>query len=210
MHLMPTNKTGENPSWQSSEPYYNDIFTFWDIYRCTTALLHILHPTYCEELLRSMIDTFCHQGWVSDARSSFSTGTVQGVTNGDNVFADAYVKGVRGKVNWNDAFAAMLKNAEVEPPNNHDSRDPTGGPRRTALLTETRIHNPQILAICVPSCIIVSNLNPTPLSASNSPKDSAAPSTASPSLSSQQVSRRPNSQPASTAHTTGATTGKGI
>lgn len=31
MHLLPTNKTGENPLWESSEPYYDDIFTFWDI-----------------------------------------------------------------------------------------------------------------------------------------------------------------------------------
>lgn len=30
MHLMPQNKTGENPLWQSTEPYYDDIFTFWD------------------------------------------------------------------------------------------------------------------------------------------------------------------------------------
>lgn len=29
--LMPTNKTGENPLWKSSEPYYDDVFTFWDI-----------------------------------------------------------------------------------------------------------------------------------------------------------------------------------
>ena len=31
MMLIPTNKTGENPLWQSSEPYYDDIFTFWDL-----------------------------------------------------------------------------------------------------------------------------------------------------------------------------------
>lgn len=31
MHLLPTNKTGENPGWKSEEPYYDDIFTFWDI-----------------------------------------------------------------------------------------------------------------------------------------------------------------------------------
>lgn len=29
-NLLPTNKTGENPKWKSSEPYYDDIFTFWD------------------------------------------------------------------------------------------------------------------------------------------------------------------------------------
>lgn len=31
MHLLPQNKTGENPLWKSTEPYYDDIFTFWDI-----------------------------------------------------------------------------------------------------------------------------------------------------------------------------------
>lgn len=31
MHLLPTNKTGENPLWESDEPYYDDVFTFWDI-----------------------------------------------------------------------------------------------------------------------------------------------------------------------------------
>lgn len=35
MHLLPTNKTGENPLWESEEPYYDDIFTFWDIVRRT-------------------------------------------------------------------------------------------------------------------------------------------------------------------------------
>lgn len=29
MHLIPTNQTGENPGWTSTEPYYQDIFTFW-------------------------------------------------------------------------------------------------------------------------------------------------------------------------------------
>ncbi|PQK10184.1 hypothetical protein BB8028_0002g05080 [Beauveria bassiana] len=135
MHLLPQNKTGENPLWKSDEPYYDDIFTFWDIYRCTTSLLHVLQPTYYEELLRSMIDIWRHIGWVSDARSSFSNGAVQGGSNSDNVFADAYVKGVRGKVNWADAFASMVKNAEEVPPNNNDSRDPTGSTRegRSAL-----------------------------------------------------------------------------
>jgi putative alpha-1,2-mannosidase len=36
MHLIPTNKTGENPLWTSSEPYYDDIFTLWDLV-CSTA-----------------------------------------------------------------------------------------------------------------------------------------------------------------------------
>ncbi len=34
MSLLPTNKTGENPIWTSSEPYYDDIFTLWDLVSC--------------------------------------------------------------------------------------------------------------------------------------------------------------------------------
>lgn len=31
LSIIPTNKTGENPLWTSSEPYYDDIFTLWDL-----------------------------------------------------------------------------------------------------------------------------------------------------------------------------------
>lgn len=51
-----------------------------------------------------------------DARSSNFNGRVQGGSNADNVLADAYVKGVRGNVNWEDGFAAMQTDAEVTPP----------------------------------------------------------------------------------------------
>lgn len=39
-HLLPTNKTGENPLWESDEPYYDDIFTFWDIVSVTLKVLY--------------------------------------------------------------------------------------------------------------------------------------------------------------------------
>ncbi|EJT75709.1 hypothetical protein GGTG_05641 [Gaeumannomyces tritici R3-111a-1] len=127
MNLLPTNKTGENPLWQSDEPYYDDIFTFWDTFRCTTSLLHILQPTVYEEFIRSLIDVWRHEGYVSDARSSNWNGAVQGGSNSDNVLADAYVKGVRGAVNWSDGFEAMRKNAEVTPAKTDgDGRDPSG------------------------------------------------------------------------------------
>lgn len=35
------------------------------------------------------------------------------------VLTDAYVKGVRGNVNWDDGYAAMVKNAEVPQPRNN-------------------------------------------------------------------------------------------
>ncbi|KIW01529.1 uncharacterized protein PV09_07007 [Verruconis gallopava] len=124
MHLLPSNRTGENPMWESSEPYYDDIFTFWDLFRCTTPLFHILQPVAYEELLRSIVDVWRHEGWLPDARSSNFNGKTQGGSNADNILADAYVKGLRGQINWDDAYAAMQTDAEKVPPNNHDPAAP--------------------------------------------------------------------------------------
>jgi predicted alpha-1,2-mannosidase len=124
MHLLPSNRTGDNPNWQSTEPYYDDIVTFWDLFRCTTSLFHIIQPTFYEELLRSIIDIWRHEGWTPDGRSSDFTGRTQGGSSTDNILADAYVKGVRGQVNWNDAYAAMQTNAEKVPPPNNDPISP--------------------------------------------------------------------------------------
>ncbi|KAL3419953.1 glycosyl hydrolase family 92 protein [Phlyctema vagabunda] len=126
MHLIPSNRTGENPGWESTEPYYDDIFTLWDLFRCTTALFHILQPITYEEYIRSLIDVFRHDGYMPDARSSNFNGKTQVGSNADNVLADAYVKGVRGAINWDDGYAAMVKDAEVTPPLNHDPWDGTG------------------------------------------------------------------------------------
>lgn len=117
MSLLPTNQTGENPGWTSTEPYYQDIFTLWDLFRCGTALFHVLQPTAYEEYIRSLIDIWRHDGYMPDARSSNYNGRTQGGSNADNVLADAYVKGVRGQINWDDGYAAMVKDAEVQPPN---------------------------------------------------------------------------------------------
>ena len=117
MHLLPTNKTGENPLWTSTEPYYDDIFTLWDLFRSHTPLFHILQPDHYEGYVRSLIDVYRNVGWMPDARSSNFNGRSQGGSNADNVLADAYVKGVRGVIDWNDGYAAMVKDAEVQPPN---------------------------------------------------------------------------------------------
>ena len=124
MHLIPSNKTGENPKWLSSEPYYDDIFTYWDLFRCSTSLMQILQRMSYEEQVRSIIDIWRHDGYLPDARSSNFNGRSQGGSNADNVLGDAYVKGVRGAVNWDDGYNAMVKDAEVVPPNNHDPSAP--------------------------------------------------------------------------------------
>jgi predicted alpha-1,2-mannosidase len=115
MFLIPSNRTGENPEWSSSEPYYDNVFTLWDTHRCHTSLFQIVQPTAYEEFIRSLIDIWRHDGSMPDARSSNFNGRVQGGSNADNVLADAYVKGVRGAVNWIDGFSAMQTDAEVTP-----------------------------------------------------------------------------------------------
>ncbi|KAE8143025.1 glycosyl hydrolase family 92-domain-containing protein [Aspergillus pseudotamarii] len=117
MHLIPTNQTGENPGWTSSEPYYQDIFTYWDLFRCSTALMQVLQPAAYEEQIRSLVDIWRFEGYLPDARSSNYNGRTQGGSNADNILADAYVKGVRGAVDWEDGYRAMVKDAEVAPPN---------------------------------------------------------------------------------------------
>ncbi|GAB7332280.1 hypothetical protein MBLNU13_g04118t1 [Cladosporium sp. NU13] len=107
MHLIPSNRTGENSLWNSTEPSYDDFFTLWDLFRCSTPLWQILQPKPYEEIIRSLIDIWRHEGFLPDARASEFTG-------------HAYVKGVRGQVNWEDAYEAMKTDAEVVPPNNND------------------------------------------------------------------------------------------
>ncbi|KAJ5489195.1 hypothetical protein N7539_004085 [Penicillium diatomitis] len=117
MHLIPTNSTGENPGWHSAGPYYQDIFTFCDLFRCRTALMQVLQPAAYEEQIRSLVDIWRHDGYLPDARSSNYNGRTQGGSNADNILADAYVNGVRGAVNYEGAYQAMVKDAEVVPSN---------------------------------------------------------------------------------------------
>jgi predicted alpha-1,2-mannosidase len=124
MFMIPSNRTGENPGWESDEPYFDDVFTLWDTHRCHTALFHIIQPTAYEQFIRSLIDIWRFDGWMPDARSSNFNGRVQGGSNADNVLADAYVKGVRGAINWEEGFAAMQTDAEETPPNNYDPKAP--------------------------------------------------------------------------------------
>lgn len=79
--------------------------------------MQVLQPTAYEEQIRSLIDIWRHDGYLPDARSSNYNGRTQGGSNADNILADAYVKGVRGSVNWADGYKAMVKDAETTPAN---------------------------------------------------------------------------------------------
>jgi predicted alpha-1,2-mannosidase len=126
MHLIPSERVGENPLWESDEPSWDDFYTMWDLFRNQVSLWHLIQPNYYESMIRSLIDIFKHEGYLPDARSGNYNGLVQGGSNGDNVLADAYVKGLRGNINWTEGYAAVKKNAEVLPFFDENPVDPQG------------------------------------------------------------------------------------
>lgn len=91
-----------------------DFYTLWDIFRNTVNLYRLLQPTYYEGMIRSLIDTWRFEGFMPDGRSGKYNGLVQGSSNADNFLADAYVKGLKGAINWTAGYEEMKKDAEVQ------------------------------------------------------------------------------------------------
>ncbi len=114
--LMPSDRTGENPLWQSSEPYYDDYYAIWDTYRSSAPWLTLIAADRERDLLRSLIDIYRHTGYMPDARSGNDNGRTQGGSNANVMVADAWVRGLKG-IDYDTAFAAMLKDASVPPAN---------------------------------------------------------------------------------------------
>ena len=112
--LMPTDRTGENPLWKSAEPYYDDYYAIWDIFRSSAPLLTLIAPDRETAIVRSLVDIYRHDGFLPDARSGNYNGRTQGGSNAEFMITDAYVKGLKG-IDWPTAYAAEVHDAEVAP-----------------------------------------------------------------------------------------------
>lgn len=62
-----------------------------------------------------VIATYEADGWLPDCHMSLCKGFTQGGSNADNVFADAYLKINNSGIDWTTGYAAVVKDAEVEP-----------------------------------------------------------------------------------------------
>jgi predicted alpha-1,2-mannosidase len=111
--LMPHDLGGENVWWSSNEPHYEDFYTLWDTFRTLNPLLTLIQPQRERDMIRSLLDTYAHTGWLPDARIAGATGPGQGGSNGDVVIADAIVKGLGG-FDEKLGLEAMLKDGEVQ------------------------------------------------------------------------------------------------
>jgi predicted alpha-1,2-mannosidase len=123
--LMPVDRTGENPLWNSGSPYYDDFYAIWDTYRTSHPLITIIAPTKQAEIVNALIEIYKYDGYMPDARSGNCNGRTQGGSNAAVLIADAYVKGLKG-INYHTGLKAMLKDATV-PPGGNEEAEGRGG-----------------------------------------------------------------------------------
>lgn len=114
--MSPQNYTGENPLWKSSEPYFDSFYCIWDSFRSDFPFLTVFDPNTLVEMIRSLLDTYVHLGWLPDCRMQLCKGYTQGGSNADVVIADAWVKNLTGGgIDWDLAYGAVVNDAENEP-----------------------------------------------------------------------------------------------
>ncbi|KAF2468007.1 alpha-1,2-mannosidase-like protein [Lindgomyces ingoldianus] len=113
--ISPQDYTGENPKWQSSEPYYDSFYCIWDSFRSIHPLITLLDPHSQTLMVRTLLDVYKHEGKLPDCRMSFCF--TQGGSNADIVIADAYFKNITAGIDWKLAYEALISDAELEPLN---------------------------------------------------------------------------------------------
>lgn len=112
-HFMPHELTGETTL--SNAPHYEDFYAIWDTFRTVHPLLTLIQPERQRDMLNALVAIYRQTGWLPDARVAGANGMMQGGTNADVLFADAWVKGLKG-VDYATAYQAMVKNADVDSP----------------------------------------------------------------------------------------------
>ncbi|CAK4034552.1 glycoside hydrolase family 92 [Lecanosticta acicola] len=130
--LMPTDKTSENPYWETTDdnPYYDDHYTIWDTYRTVHPLYHLIFTSIYSRVLKGLVSIFTNEGFLPAGRAANWNGRVQGGTHADMILADAFTKDVVGLdgekgsnilgVDWNEAYRAVLNDARNPPVRNVD------------------------------------------------------------------------------------------
>ncbi|CAN8106552.1 unnamed protein product [Discula destructiva] len=114
--ISPQDITGENPLWESAEPYYDSFYCIWDSFRSIHPLITLVDPLSQSLMVRGLIDIYRFEGWLPDCRMDLCKGFTQGGSNADVVLADSFVKGLENGIDWNTGYEAVLKDARVQPP----------------------------------------------------------------------------------------------
>ncbi|KAG7094587.1 hypothetical protein E1B28_005412 [Marasmius oreades] len=120
-HISPADYSGENPKWNSTEPYYDSYYCNWDTYRTLYPLLSLQDPANFARIVRAMIDIQKHEGWLPECRGATAQHWIQGGSNADPILGEFWVKfheqATALNVSGDDLYNALLADAESEPPN---------------------------------------------------------------------------------------------
>ncbi|KAB8073563.1 glycosyl hydrolase family 92-domain-containing protein [Aspergillus leporis] len=68
--ISPQDYTGENPLWESDEPYYDSFYCIWDSFRGIHQLITLLDPLSQSRMIRSLVDIYRYGGFLPDCRMS--------------------------------------------------------------------------------------------------------------------------------------------
>ncbi|KAG1749718.1 glycoside hydrolase family 92 protein [Suillus paluster] len=120
-HISPADYTGENPNWNSAEPYYDSFYCNWDTYRTMYPLMSLHDPEVFARIVRGMINIQKHEGWLPECRGATLQQYIQGGSNGDPILGEFFVKFYEHasalNVSADDLYTALLADAEDQPPN---------------------------------------------------------------------------------------------
>ncbi|KAG7090436.1 hypothetical protein E1B28_009555 [Marasmius oreades] len=120
-HISPADYSGENPKWNSTEPYYDSYYCNWDTYRTLYSLLALHDPVNYARIVRAMVDIQKHEGWLPECRGATAQQWIQGGSNADPILGEFWVKfherATALNVSGDDLYNALLADAENEPPN---------------------------------------------------------------------------------------------
>ncbi|PPR02812.1 hypothetical protein CVT26_009598 [Gymnopilus dilepis] len=120
-HISPADYTGENPKWNSTEPYFDSLYCNWDTYRTLYPLMSLHDPVTFSRIVRGMIDIQKHEGWLPECRGATAQHFIQGGTNGDPILGEFFVKFSKQaaslSVSPDDLYNALLADAEIQSPN---------------------------------------------------------------------------------------------
>ncbi|KAJ8488173.1 hypothetical protein ONZ45_g14058 [Pleurotus djamor] len=120
-HISPADYTGENPKWNSTEPYFDSFYCNWDTYRTLYPLMSLHDPVTFSRIVRGMIDIQRHEGWLPECRGATAMHFIQGGSNADPILGEFFVKfsehAAALNVSASDLYTALLADAELQPPN---------------------------------------------------------------------------------------------
>ncbi|KAI0649687.1 glycoside hydrolase family 92 protein [Trametes meyenii] len=120
-HISPADYTGENPLWDSDEPYYDSFYCNWDTFRTLYPLMSLHDPENFARIVRGMINIQQHEGWLPECRGATAQQWMQGGSDGDPILGEFFVKfashATALNVSAEALYAALVKDAEEQSPN---------------------------------------------------------------------------------------------